>query len=257
VRNKAKVGKSGVYGKRRPPPAERIHREVECAKQTQFAPAGRNLGVGSSAPNKPNLPPGGRGRPSSRPKALAMPPVTRAITRNKPNFWRAEVPIIPARCRLCKTKPICPGAQEWARAAGLGGHATNCAKRSQFGCSAGAPEAEIRETNPISEEDSGLKGQAIVRNKANLATGLGEGPQGARAAREASCTNKPNLPIGTSGRRGRAQSPVEPSRGPVAANKANSRPSGRREGSGIRPRATDAPGRGDRYNSLAVSRGCR
>jgi hypothetical protein len=140
---------------------------------------------------------------------------------------------------------------------GPGGLATNCAKRSQFGCSAGAPEAEIRETNPISEEDSGLKCQAIVRNKANLATGLGEAPQGARAAREASCTNKPNLPIGTSGRRGRAQSPVEPSRGPVAANKANSRPSGRREGSGIRPRATDAPGRGDRYNSLAVSRGCR
>ncbi len=62
-----------------------------CAEQSQFSP-------------------GRRGRPSPRPKALTLPPITRAIVRNKANSRHHADPEIgvPAG-QACETKPVSDG----------------------------------------------------------------------------------------------------------------------------------------------------
>jgi hypothetical protein len=61
---------------------------------------------------------------------------------------------------MCKTKPIPAGPG----GTGLGGREANCAKQTQFGWSAGAPERELRKTKPICTRPEESVGQAGTPN---------------------------------------------------------------------------------------------
>ncbi len=176
--------------------------------------------------------------------------------------------------QTCKTKPICPAGPGGTRHGGRGANVQNeanfliadfglrigdgpaarrrtcglrrakCAKQTQF------PAAALphHPTTPLFHHSNPMP---MVRNEANfLRHRVGRGPGDGGVGR---CTNKANLLIGTgTGVQNEAGLPIRTKMG--VRNKANLRPSGPREGSGIRHRTA---GRGDRYNWLAVSRGCR
>jgi len=68
-----------------------------------------------------------------------------AIVQNEANSSMTDWKHGCGRSQSCKTKPIPPaGTRPEAR-----GTRGKCAKRTQFGWSGGAPESEMRQTNPI------------------------------------------------------------------------------------------------------------
>ena len=153
VQNEPNLGKSG------------LDPGADCAKQTQFAADGQ-------------------GRPSSRPKALAMPPLRGQLRQTNP-IWRRGLSYgtnpIPGSWRPAQYPPfhyaIIPPFQPYA----------DCAKRTQFlsggwrpwGLSLGPRPCGLRpslarlcKTNPLPgragwDGARGTRGGVIGRNKAN------------------------------------------------------------------------------------------
>jgi hypothetical protein len=159
---------------------------ADCAKQTQFAPAGRNR-WGKPHPTRAQSRQTNPVRPSGQVWCLE-----RQTVRNKPNFRRSnrkgkcvvgrELWLIEHSIGPGKTKPI------WASPAGVRG--VDYAEQTQFLllCRSGdrrSREAEACETKPISGTRPGRRGP-IVRNEPNLAR-HGQG----RVATGGRCETKP------------------------------------------------------------------
>jgi hypothetical protein len=193
---KPNLRRLGYLGKGWPSHVGILGREVKRAKRTQFAPGGGVCGV--KCAKQTQFAAGGRERPSSRPKASAMPPVTRAIVPNKTRatkvwFNRTDPRYRPGNAGRNPTRRLLSWASNKANFAGAPGNgrglvpfAVNRAKQSQSAPRGGRtnkanlpPEHVGREPVPslpkerptLDQVEDRLheESRVIVQNKANSA----------------------------------------------------------------------------------------
>ena len=141
MQNEAKLGRTGACGQRRSSCAGRLRREVERAKRSQFG--GGPTGVrGPIVQNEPNW--AGRERP-------------RRTKYAKRSQFRQPGRGLGKDGRTRKTKPIAPSRGFFRRSSAP--RRGDCAKRTQFHRSAGAPEGEMCKTKPIWRADCAKRTQ--------------------------------------------------------------------------------------------------
>jgi hypothetical protein len=178
---------------------------ANCAKRTQFAPAGSDPG-GPIVRNEPNLH-GGAGRVGARDAGRG--------------FFPRPSPLRPSPGRLCETNPTCPEI-------GFRGSAINYLAPDSHPVPPGAPGAgQLCETNPICAGRPGPWGP-IMQNEPNLprvqmdANALQSKGLGRFWAEGRSCETNPICP--GIWFRGSGISPLTPDHHPLARWSARGRP---------------------------------